>query len=237
MMQRVKLALVLTVANALLAQLPTGTILGIIQDPTGAAVPGAEVTITNTETGLKRTFAAGSDGAYRFPALPVGTYRLEVRHEGFKTATRTNLVLNVSQEAVVNLALELGQSQQTVEVTAQAADINTTNATVGALVNDKSVEDLPLNGRNLVNLTLLQPGVARTSVAGAGGVVYSVNGAPIRSNAVLIDGAPMTTAYNSQVTNVGGSNLGVDGVREYMRSSPTRSELSMGSRWAVSPRS
>ena len=198
------------------AQLPTGTILGVVRDATGAAVPGADVVITNTENGATRHLDTGVDGSYRANAVTVGSYEIKVQRQGFKTADRTAIKLDVSQEAVVNIDLEVGSAQQTVEVTAQAAAVNTTNATVGSLVNEQRVEDLPLNGRNPVALTLLQPGVTQTSPRrGFSGTTYSVNGAPIRSNAILIDGAWMSTAYGSQVTYVGGSNLGVDGIREY----------------------
>ena len=198
------------------AQLPTGTILGVVKDASGSTVPGADVSITNTENGAIRHLTTGGDGSYRANALPVGSYEIKVGRDGFKTAERSGVKLEVSQEAVVNIALEVGTAQQTVEVTAEAAAVNTTNATVGSLVNEQRVQDLPLNGRNLVTLTLLQPGVTQlTTNASGGGTTYTVNGAPIRSNAILLDGAWMTTAYSSQVTLVGGSNLGVDGVREY----------------------
>lgn len=207
----------LAVATLAFAQLPTGTILGVVKDPSGAFIPGCSVTITDTETGARRVVTTGTDGSYRANALAVGSYDIKVQREGFKTAERAGVKLDVSQEAVVNIDLEVGTAQQTVEVSAQAEAVNTTNATVGSLVNEQRVEDLPLNGRNPVALTLLQPGVTQTSPtsSGSGGTTYSVNGAPIRSNAILLDGAWMSTAYGSQVTYVGGSNLGVDGIREY----------------------
>jgi hypothetical protein len=207
----------LAVPTLAFAQLPTGTILGVVRDTSGAAVPGADVVIANTENGATRHLDTGADGSYRANALAVGSYDIKVQREGFKTAERAGIKLDVSQEAVVNIDLEVGTAQQTVEVTAQAEAVNTTNATVGSLVNEQRVEDLPLNGRNPVALTLLQPGVTQTSPtsSGSGGTTYSVNGAPIRSNAILLDGAWMSTAYGSQVTYVGGSNLGVDGIREY----------------------
>jgi hypothetical protein len=206
---------VLQICCAAFAQLPTGTILGVVKDTSGAAVPGADVVITNTENGATRHLDTGADGSYRANALAVGSYEIKVQREGFKTADRTAIKLDVSQEAVVNIDLEVGSAQQTVEVTAQAEAVNTTNATVGSLVNEQRVEDLPLNGRNPIALTLLQPGVQQTNPGGFSGTTFSVNGAPIRSNAILLDGAWQSTAYGSQVTYVGGSNLGVDGIREY----------------------
>ena len=153
----------LAVVTLAFAQLPTGTILGVVKDASGAAVPGADVSITNTENGTSRRLTTGTDGSYRANALPVGTYEIKVGRDGFKTAERTGLKLDVSQEAVVDFGLEVGTAQQTVEVTAEAAAVNTTNATVGSLVNEQRVQDLPLNGRNLVTLTLLQPGVTQAN--------------------------------------------------------------------------
>ena len=197
------------------AQLPTGTILGVVQDSSGAAMASAQGTVTNTETGLSRKFVTEADGTYRVAALPVGTYRVEVSSEGFKTFAVTGLTLTVSQEAVINAVLEVGAAQQRVEVTAQATEVNTTNATVGSLVGEQKIQDLPLNGRNPVSLTLLQPGVTQASPNPQGGTYFTVNGAPIRSNTILIDGASMQTEYGAQVTVIGGSNLGLDGIQEY----------------------
>jgi hypothetical protein len=205
----------LAVATLAFAQLPTGTILGVVRDASGAAVPGADVAITNTENGASRHLQTGVDGSYRANALAVGSYEIKIQREGFKIANRTGIKLDVSQDAVVNIDLEVGTAQQTIDVTAEAVTVNTTNATVGSLVNEQRVEDLPLNGRNPIALTLLQPGVQQTNPGGFSGTTFSVNGAPIRSNAILLDGAWQSTAYGSQVTYVGGSNLGVDGIREY----------------------
>jgi hypothetical protein len=207
--------LLITVACTAIAQLPTGTILGIVQDQTGGAVPGAMITVTNTDTGLVRTYLTTEDGSYRIPALPVGPYKVTVALPGFKTIERSGVRLEVSQEAVVNVSLEVGSTQQTVEVVAAADEVNITNAAVGSLVGEQKVENLPLNGRNFVALTLLQPGVIQGSPSVGGGTYFTVNGAPIRSNLMLLDGAIMNTYYGAQVTTIGGSNLGVDGIKEY----------------------
>ena len=178
-------------------------------------MPNADITITSTQTGASRALQTGVDGAYRASALGVGTYRIQVSHSGFKNAEVASVSLAVSQEAVVNVALEVGAAQQTVQVEAVAEEVNTTNATVGALVNEQKVQDLPLNGRNFIALTMLQPGVQQGNPSTTGGTYFTVNGAPIRSNAILLDGATMTTGYGAQTTAVGGANLGVDGILEY----------------------
>src|SRR5712691_5426536 len=144
------------------AQLPTGTILGVVKDSSGAVIPGASVTITNIDTSLTRTGASTEDGSYRFPALPVGHYRLEVTQEGFSSLTRTGITLEVGQEATIDLILEVGSPGQTVTVAEEAPLVQTSSSTLGGVVNEQQVSDLPLNGRNLVSLTLMQPGVTQT---------------------------------------------------------------------------
>src|SRR2546427_5632637 len=135
------------------AQLPTGTILGTVKDPSGGVVPGGIVTITNTDTSLTRTGTTGADGSYRFPALPVGHYRVQVTKEGFGALTRTGITLEVAQEAAIDVTLQVGSTAQSVEVTGEAPLVQTTTSTIGGLVNEQQVSDLPLNGRNLVDLT------------------------------------------------------------------------------------
>ena len=142
------LCLCLTIATVAVAQLPTATILGVVKDASGAVVPGASLTARNTETGQTRTAISGGDGSYRFAALPVGSYELRVEQSGFQTAVRSGLTLAVAQEAVVNFTLEVGAVTQTVAVTAEAPLVNTTSGTLGGLVSERQVSDLPLNGRN-----------------------------------------------------------------------------------------
>src|SRR2546428_1049589 len=94
------------------AQLPTGTILGVVKDSSGAVIPGASLTVTNIDTSLIRSGASTEDGFYRFPALPVGHYRLGVTKEGFSALTRTGITLEVGQEAAIDLVLEVGSPGQ-----------------------------------------------------------------------------------------------------------------------------
>src|SRR5262245_33176476 len=157
------------VASSALAQLPTGTILGTVRDAAGARIPGATLTATNTETGLSRTAISGDDGSYRFAALPVGAYEVRATLDGFQTAVRTGLRLTVGQDAVVNFALAVGAVNETVEVRAEAPLVNTTSASLGALVNADAVADLPLNGRNYIDLTFLQAGISKSENMTSGG--------------------------------------------------------------------
>jgi len=223
------------------AQLPTGTILGTVKDASGGVVAGATVTAANTETGSTRTATTGDDGAYRFSALPVGHYDIKIERNGFKTSTKKGIVLDVSQEVVLSLALEIGASATLVEVTSEAPVVNTTSGSLGGLVNEEKLAELPLNGRDYLDLTLLQPGVSQTSSVvnlggGTQGVIYSSNGAPIRSNNFLIDGAPMQNIFGFNAASASGSTLGLDGIREYKvitSAFPAEYGMTMGSQMTI----
>jgi hypothetical protein len=149
-----------------LGQLPTATILGEVKDASGAVMADVAVTATNTETNAARTTNTGSDGSYRFPALPVGSYEIRAEHAGFQTEVRTGLTLTVSQEATINLTMNVGSTQQTVSVVADAPLVNTASPILGGLVSEERVADLPLNGRNYIDLALLQPGVQKMANIG-----------------------------------------------------------------------
>ena len=215
--------LILLAAISVSAQLPTGTILGTVRDTSGGVVPGATVTITNTDTSLTRTGTTDATGSYRFPALPVGHYRVEVTKEGFSALTRTGITLEVAQEAAIDVTLQVGSTGQSVTVTGEAPLVQTTTSTIGGLVNEQQVADLPLNGRNLVDLTLLQAGVVQTTVIsattiGSGlmtGVTLSNNGMPVHSNTYMLDGAYMKAPWGINNSSIIGTTMGVDGVKEY----------------------
>src|SRR2546422_4757018 len=214
------LLLLVTVAAA--AQQNTGTILGLVKDSSGAVVPGASITILNEETSLTRTVTTGENGAFRAPALPVGRYTVRAELAGFRTQAQRGLILEVAQELVVNPTLEVGTvTQEEVVVSGEAPLVNTTSSALGSVVNEQSMSDLPLNGRNYVDLTMLQPGVSPQTLsttgggATASGTWFSANGAPVRSNNFTLDGAPMMNAAAAATASEAGTTLGVDGIREY----------------------
>ncbi|MBI4442391.1 MAG: TonB-dependent receptor [Acidobacteria bacterium] len=213
------IALGLVLAESALAQLPTATIFGVVKDSSGAVVPSVAVTVTNTETGMTRSSQTGNDGMYRFPALPVGNYQVRAEHPGFQTRVQSGLRLTVGQEAVLNFTLEVGSVTETVSVTAEAPMVNTVSGTLGSLVNEQTVSDLPLNGRNYTDLALLQTGVSinrSTSTAGnLNGLIISINGAPTRSNLYTMDGTIVNDAHNLGPSSASESALGVEGIREY----------------------
>ena len=216
------LALVVVLAACpLRAQVtPTGTISGVVKDPTGLLVANAHVTVTNVEENRPRIATTNSNGAYSLPALPIGHYIVRVEMPGFKSETQRGLTLDVGQEAVVDFTMQLGETQDEVVVTADAARVDTTTSSIGHVVDNTQLNELPLNGRNFVDLTLLQTGVTQFQnnqygSQGLYGEFYSANGAPIRSNMYTLDGAIMGNVQGASASSISGESLGLDGISEY----------------------
>src|ERR1700683_1268572 len=178
------------------AQQITGNIRGTVTDPSGALILGAEVTAQQTETALSRTATTDSNGNYVLLELPVGHYRLQVAAKGFEEYVQDGITLNVNETASVSPHLAIGSEKQQGLVQADAALIEPTVTSMGKVVQQRELEDLPLNGRNFSQLGLLQPGVVPLTpgIAEAGGSLrdgqaYAVNGQRPDSNNFLIDGA------------------------------------------------
>lgn len=144
-----------------------GEITGVVQDASGALIPNASVTATNNATNVARTTLTNSSGLYSFPGLVPGTYDVKVTAPGFETAVRANIVLQVQQTARVDFTMQVGQAVQTIEVAANAALLNTDNATVGTVIEEQRIMDLPLNGRSYFSLVALSPGVTTGFVPAA----------------------------------------------------------------------
>jgi Carboxypeptidase regulatory-like domain/TonB dependent receptor-like, beta-barrel len=231
---------ILASASLAFAQLPSATILGVVRDASGALIPGTTLTATNTETGLSRMVISGDDGSYRFAALPVGSYEVRAALTGFQTAVRSGLTLAVGQDAVINFTLEVGQVTETVEVTGEAPLVNTTSSSLGGLVTEENVADLPLNGRNFIDLTFLQPGVAKNENMTRGGTFtgswFSSNGSPVRSNTYMLDGAVMGNWLGGASSSIANTTLGIEGIREWRVVTNNFSAeygLTMGSQMAI----
>jgi hypothetical protein len=183
---------------ALAAQAVTGTILGTITDTSGAAVPGATVTLTNTGTGLSRTVVTDSAGEYTLPQLPTGKYKMTAELPGFKTATLSDIELTVDTKVRVNARLEVGTVSETVTVAATSPLVQVSTSELGTTVQEEQIKTLPLNGRNFVNLTRTVPGVVRgipgANIDGAGSLAwrasasFSANGQRPRDNNYMLDG-------------------------------------------------
>ena len=142
-----------------LAQVATGSISGVVQDETGAVVPGATVVVRNVDTGISRTLTSDAAGRYQALNLNPGSYEVEGQSAGFQTEIRRGITLTIGRQAVVNLSMRVGAVTETVEVTGEAPLIETRSSTLGNLVNQTTIESMPLNGRSWDQLALLQTGV------------------------------------------------------------------------------
>jgi hypothetical protein len=188
------LAALLSIPLGLHAQQYSGTIVGTVTDSTGAAVPGATVTITNTGTAAKLTQTSGGQGEFTFAQLPIGTYEVHVKQGNFKEFVETGVQVHTSTNTEVPVVLQVGGASQTVTVQANAIQVQTTSASVGEVVSGTQVRELPLNGENFVGLTQLSPGVSAAQGSNFvgkgldGGVNFSVNGNPYNNNLFLVDG-------------------------------------------------
>jgi hypothetical protein len=236
----VLLAVILLVGATVASAQETATILGTVKDASGAAVAGANVTARNTDTQATRQVVSEADGNYRIPGLQVGNYEVRVEHEGFQVEVHTGLVLTVDLQAVVSFTLQVGSVSQTVEVTGEAPLVDTTTSSLGGLVDSQRMTDLPLNGRNYIDLSLMQVGVidqenGTHNIGYVGSYVVS-NGATVRSNNYLLDGANMTNAWGVSSASVTNSTLGVDGIKEYKvitNSIPAEFGMTMGSQMTM----
>jgi hypothetical protein len=189
------LVLVLGSAFAAHAQVTTADVRGTVIDEQGAAVAGADVTISNSATGYTRSVKSASDGAYSFTELPLGIYSVHATHEGFKAATQTGIVLHANDSLVINVGLKVGAVSESVTVEATPIAVETTNGELSGLIQSGQVAELPLNGRNFMELLTLVPGVAPaeafsiTNKGLKGASDVSISGGPSNGNQWLVDGA------------------------------------------------
>ena len=184
------------------AQTFRGTILGTVTDASGAVVAGAKVTVKNTGTGLERTTETSADGSYSVPELPIGTYSVTITQTGFQTFVATGLTVDVATDRRVDAALKTGEVSTRVEVSADELPlVETTTNTLGGVLTAKTVEDMPVNGRDYTKLIFMNPGVSGsadqiTDSPGSFGE-FSMNGARGRSNNYMIDGTDMNDGYRN----------------------------------------
>jgi outer membrane receptor protein involved in Fe transport len=170
---------------------------GTITDASGAVVPNAKVTATNPATGLTRATQTSDVGLYNFAGLPVGNYDLSVAAQGFKAAKRTGVPLQIGAVATVDVRLEVGNMQETVSVSAEAPVVETTRSSAASNVTEKAVGNLPVNGRNFIDFTLLTPGVVR-DVRGTGDLSFA--GQRGTMNSLLVDGGDSNNLFFGQAT-------------------------------------
>ena len=178
-----------------------GSVGGYAKDPTGASLPGVQVIITNTATAEKITKTSGNDGGFQFPQLAPGTYSLEATLNGFKRTDVQQVVVEVDQITRVDLTLQIGQVSESVEVTSATPLLETDKSSIGSVVESKTIESMPLNARQFLDLAYITPGV---SLAGAGvqGGGFDAAGARSQSNVFLLDGVSnIDTQTNQPLTN------------------------------------
>ncbi len=213
-------AIVIGLSGRAGAQGTTGTISGFVNDPSGASVPGATITVRNVETGQSRVLVTDGGGRYRAPELQPGRYELVAELAGFQTAQYQNLALTLGQSMVVNVTLKIGSLDEKVTVTGEAEVVNTRQSSVTALVDQQQIRELPLNGRDFSQLTLLQAGVtwaatSTQSVDRGMGTQVSVAGARPNQISFQLDGTDINTQGNGSPGSAAGGLLGVETVREF----------------------
>ena len=170
------------------AQNAAGRIVGNVADPSGAAVAGANIAVTNLATQNTRQTTTDKDGFYQVLDLPIGAYRVSVERDGFQKEVFENQTLQINQSLRVDARLTIGQASQTVEVKEQVGGIETVNQTIGATITGAAVQMAPLNGRNVLNLALLEPGVTETNDDNGSSGGFSIAGGRTDSVTFLLDG-------------------------------------------------
>ncbi len=201
-------------------------ILGVVQDSTGALIPGVEITATHIATNRVRRLTTGDSGTYVFSAMQPGEYSLRAEKQGFRVEVRTGLIVQINQKARVNINLQVGAVSESVEVTASSQQLATDDATLGNVVEQKRIVDLPLNGRNFANLAGLMPGVIKgissnTNQYGRrdSAIAISANGSRENQGQVRYDG--VYTAWN--INNATFFKASIEAIQEFKVHSATYS--------------
>src|SRR5216683_991414 len=219
------LSLCLLWTNHAYAQGAAATLTGTVTDRSGAVIPKAEISAKNAATGVVRGGETNSAGLYTVPGLPPGNYAVSVTAAGFSTAVRTSITLTVGAQQVLDFTMQVGQVSQTVDVTEEAPTVDLASSTISGSVDQRSVVELPLNGRSWSDLATLQPGVASIKTMpsvtnpdriGRGlGNQLTITGARPQQNNYLINGISMNDYTNGAPGSMLGGNLGVDAIQEF----------------------
>jgi len=204
------------------AQTVTSDLLGTVRDPSGALIPSTLLIIRRVDTGEQRQTATNADGVFRVFGLDAGTYEVRFEKPGFKTLVMSDVKLLVNQQGTLNPTLQIGDRQENVEVIGNVSLLEGANSGLSAVVTDEALHELPLNGLDVFQLTLLNPGVlpmtnAGPSLFGDGGISKaSVQGARPSMNNLTLDGTDINDpAYHTPPGGVGGVQLGVGGIQEF----------------------
>ena len=198
----------------------SSTLTGDIKDANGAALIGVKVTARSLDTGLTRSTVSEDEGRFVFPGLAVGAYEIRAEFAGFNSFVDERITLTVNETATLNILMQVASPESEVTVTDDATLVNTKTQELSYLVNERAIRDLPLNGRNYTDLSLLQPGVVAYSNRDGGSVVahglgISINGQDPRSNVFLLDGTPQNDFTNGPAGSAAGTSLGIETIREF----------------------
>ncbi len=209
------------IVSALTAAAQTsGTLSGRAVDATGAVIPGVTISARHLERGVERDTVTGSDGRFVMAALPVGAYDVRAELSGFKPVVRQGVALTVGEAVAIEFTLEVGGLAEAVNVVGAAPAVNTRTGELSYLVEARTIEQLPLNGRNYTDLAFLQPGVTPYPYRDGGSVVahglgMSVNGQDPRANVYLLDGTLLNDMTNGPAGSAAGTSLGTETVQEF----------------------
>src|SRR6202163_3999052 len=211
-------------AAPLSAQNVSGTILGAVQDQQGAVIGKAEVSARNLDTGAIRKTVSEDNGDYRISAVPAGSYEVTATATGFKTEVRSGIVVTVGADVGVNFSLTVGAITEKVEVSGEAPQVDTSSSAMGGFVNSATIRELPLNGRDWLQLALLQPGALTTTgeyqtdtsrAQRGNGLAISISGGRTTENVFRIDGLVVNDHANAGPGSALHVNMGVDSIREF----------------------
>ena len=240
MSQTIMLAAVILLGTGYLrAQGATAAISGTVMDPTGAAIPGASITIKNVQTALTRNIISDDQGRYVAPELQIGDYEVQGSLPGFQTVVRRGIQLTVGSRPVVDLQLPIGQPSETISVTGELSQVETTSSSVSTLVNQTQMRELPLNGRNFEQLVLLAPGAISYPAGGSSALVgraatYSISGSRPEGYAILLDGENIQNWWQRGTgAAVTGTSLGIEAIAEFQTLTNTYSAEFSGNGAAV----
>ena len=200
-MKIIAFALALAVCGAVSAysQNANGRIIGVVTDPTGAVIPDATITVTNTGTAETHATTSGQDGSYQVLNLPVGRYTVKAERPGFSNTITNPQELLINQSLRVDLQLNIGKTAESIAVEAETSDVETVNSTISGAVTGRPVQELPLNGRNALDLALTLPGVVETNPDSNASGTYSVGGGRSDSVTFLLDGGLNNNLINNGV--------------------------------------
>src|SRR6266581_4464701 len=208
-------------AAPLHAQGATAAISGTVLDPSGAAIAGASITVRNIGTAFTRTVLSDDQGRYIARELPIGEDEVQGSLAGFQTVVRRGIVLTVGSRPVVDLQLPIGKTEETISVTGEISQVETTSSSLSSLVNQTQMRELPLNGRNFEQLILMAPGALSYPAGGSSALVgraatYAISGSRPEGYAILLDGENIQDWWQRGTgAAVTGTSLGIEGIAEF----------------------